>query len=342
MRRFNQRKKTPSLNEFDWIETYLKPLAGPEGLNLLDDAALMQPPSGHDLVLTQDTMVEGVHFLPGEYGAGTAERLLIANLSDLAAKGARPLGYLLSVVWPKNLPDTKLRNWMGGFTKGLESLQQRYDFSLFGGDTVKADGPFTVTASFIGAVPSGEMVKRSGAEEGDIVWVTGTIGDAHLGLLALQKHEDILSFEPSGEALWHWEKAFRKAEPRLLFRKLLRQYATACADVSDGVLSEAAHIAKASKKHIELDISCCPISNFAQAWCEAGDISERLLRLVTGGEDFELLFTAKASNSHVLAKTAKEIGLPVTKIGRVGEGKGLTVYGSSGEVLNLNSLGFTH
>ncbi len=330
------------MNEFDWIETYLKPLAGPEGLQLLDDAAVLEPPKGHDLVLTQDTMVENVHFFDGEYGAGTAERLLIANLSDLAAKGARPLGYLLSVSWPNHLSETQLKQWMSGFAKGLSVVQESYNFSLFGGDTVKTDGPFTVTASFVGAVPKGEMVKRSGARDGDIVWVSGTIGDAHLGLLAAQKHTDILSFNPSGDALWQWEKAFRQAVPRLLFRKALREYVTSCADVSDGVLSEARHIAKASGKHLELDLSCMPLSEPSQDWCEAGDASERILRLITGGEDFELLFTAPMSASHSLQKAARKIELPITKIGKVKQGSGISSFGLEGERLTLDRLGFSH
>ena len=187
------------MNEFDWIETYLKPLAGPEGLGLLDDAALFKPRQGQDLVLTKDTLVEGVHFFKGEYGAGTAERLMVVNLSDLAAKGARPLGYLLSIAWPKHLDEANLKQWMQGFAKGLGAQQDAFGFKLFGGDTVRTSGPMTVSATFIGTVPEGEMVKRSAAHIGDDIWVTGTIGDAHLGLLLAQKSEQIT--EPDGQAI---------------------------------------------------------------------------------------------------------------------------------------------
>jgi len=330
------------MDEFDWIETYLAPLAGPEGLKLQDDAALYQPRSSQDLVLTQDSFVEGVHFFEGEYGAGTAERLLAVNLSDLAAKGARPVGYLLSVAWPQHLKDRVLKTWMAGFSKGLATSQSAYGFTLFGGDTVKTKGPMVLTATFIGIVPKGEMVTRSGAKEGDDVWVTGTIGDAHLGLLLAQESKDVLSCEPAGEHIWQWEEAFRYPTPRLLFRKTLRQYATSCADVSDGVLSEASHIAKASQCHLALSLKNIPLSKGSEKWCKFGSKEDRYLDLVTAGDDYELLFTANPKDQEDIKEGAQKIGLKLTRIGNVQKGLGLSCLGLTGVPLELKKIGYTH
>lgn len=328
------------MNEFDWIETYLKPLAGPEGLGLLDDAALFKPRPGQDLVLTKDTLVEGVHFFEGEYGAGTAERLMVVNLSDLAAKGARPLGYMLSIAWPKQLDEPSLKQWMQGFTKGLETQQDAYGFKLFGGDTVRTSGPMTISATFIGTVPEGEMVKRSRAQIGDDIWVTGTIGDAHLGL-RLAKNDDTIS-DPDGQSIWAWEEAFRHPKPRLLFRKILRKYATSCADISDGLLSEAGHIAKASALQLSLNLSAVPLSHSSRQWCEADDFQKRLIDLVTGGDDYELLFTAKPEDSGALIEATSQLNLPITRIGTVTKGSGVECQGLDGKPISITKPGYTH
>lgn len=330
------------MNEFDWIETYLKPLAGPEGLELLDDAALLKTKPHQDLVLTQDTLIEGVHFSEGEYGAGTAERLMIVNLSDLAAKGARPLGYLLSVTWPRHLQGSLLKKWMEGFCKGLESQQNTYDFKLFGGDTVKTSGPMTVSATFIGTVPENGMVKRSGAKIGDDVWVTGTIGDAHLGLLLSQDTKQLFEHGPKPDDLWTWEEAFRHPIPRLLFRKVLRKYATACADISDGLLSEAKHIAKASGTSLSIHLADMPLSKASQAWCDFKSPEDRRLKLATGGDDYELLFTVPTENAELMVRASQKLGIPVTKVGQVGSGKGLDCIGLEGTSIVPRRLGYSH
>jgi len=330
------------LDEFAWIESCLAPLAGPEGLGLLDDAALYSPNPNQDFVLTLDTLVEGIHFHSGEYGAGTAERLLVSNLSDLAAKGARPVGYLLSTAWPKHLSKDNLKTWMAGFAKGLEAVQNSYDFRLFGGDTVRSDGPMTISATLLGIVPKGEMVKRSGANPGDDIWVTGNIGDAYLGLLATQGDKKISEYKPSGEALWVWEEAFRHPMPRLLLRKMLRKYATACADISDGLLSEAAHIAKASACHLMVDISHIPLSSASDGWCEHGDSTERRLELAAGGDDYELIFTANAQNFKYIEAASKALNVKITKVGTVNKGTAISVKNSNGQNLNIQKRGYNH
>ena len=330
------------MNEFAWIETYLAPLAGPEGLKLQDDAALYAPRPDQDLVLTQDSFVEGVHFFEGEYGAGTAERLLAVNLSDLAAKGARPVGYLLSIAWPNHLKGKVLQSWMEGFCKGLGASQSAYGFKLFGGDTVKTTGPMVLTASFVGVVPKNMMIKRSGAKSGDDLWVTGTIGDAHLGLRAAQNKKDIADCKPTGSDLWIWEEAFRHPVPRLLFRKILRQYATSCADISDGLLSEASHLSKASTCKISLNLGDIPLSDGSKKWCQFGQEQMRRLALVTEGDDYELIFTSGPENRPALIKSAQRIGLRITRIGKVESGGSMVCLDLNGEPLSLDKLGYTH
>lgn len=330
------------MGEFDWIQTYLAPLAGPEGLALLDDAALYSPSADTDLVLTLDTLVEGVHFFKGEYGATTAERLLISNLSDLAAKGARPIGYLLSTSWPSHLKSDDLEKWMAGFSKGLETIQSAYDFRLFGGDTVKSSGAMTISATLIGVVPKGKMVKRSGAQSGDDIWVTGNIGDAHLGLLAAQNSLEILDCQPSGEDFWVWEEAFCHPTPQLLFRKTLRQFATACADVSDGLLSEASHIARASGHKLLINIKDIPLSEASQKWCRFGVEEDRRVKLATGGDDYQLLLTAHPENAKALKSAAKQLDIKLSRIGYVSEGERVVLNDMTGKPINLPNLGYSH
>ncbi len=335
------------MNEFDWIQAHLAPLAGPEGLNLLDDAALYTPQEGQDLVLTLDTLIEGIHFFEGDYGALTAKRLLAVNLSDLAAKGARPVGYLLSVAWPTHLNPQALKQWMAEFCKGLEQSQSSYGFTLFGGDSVKTKGPMTLTASFIGTVPKGQMIKRSTANAGDDVWVTGVIGDAHLGLLSAQNDPLILHSNPSKGALETWERAFRRPEPQLAFRPLLQKYATSCADISDGLLSEAHHISKASQCMMSVELTDIPLSEGAQNWSQQGAEEERRLTLATGGDDYQLLFTADPQHEADIRRMSERIGTQVTRIGSVLPAKAqkpptVMCVGLSGEELALDNLGYTH
>jgi len=325
------------MDEFDFIEKYLAPLAGPEGLGLKDDAALLKPPQGQDLVLTKDTMVEGVHFPMGHHGGDTAEKLLRVNLSDFAAKGARPIGYLLSLALPKTMDI----NYMAGFSKGLNDVQDAYDFKLFGGDIVKTDGPMVVTGTLIGCVPEGQMITRSGCQPGDDIWVTGTIGDAYLGLqTALGKP---ITPKPDGEALWHWEEAYYRPEPRLLLRKVLRKYSSSAADVSDGLIADIEHIAKASGVQITLNIDDAPLSKSTQNWLANQDNSQKsLITLLTSGDDYEVVFSSNPDRSDGIIEAAKQIGIQVTKIGQAQLGEGVTCLGKSGKSIVITKSGYVH
>ena len=324
------------MNEFDFIATYLVPLAGPGGLGLRDDAAILTPHACKDLILTKDTMVEGIHFPEGHYGGDSAEKLLRVNLSDLAAKGARPVGYLLSIAWPHGIDETSFK----GFAAGLRQVQEVYSFDLLGGDTVSTTGPMVITATIIGEVPKGDMVRRSGARIGDDVWVTGTIGDAYLGLQSVLGHK--LSPIPSAHALLHFEEAYFYPVPRLLFRKSLREYANACADVSDGLIADVEHIAKASGAAIILQADEIPLSSHSQIWRE-GQVEPiaALTQLITHGDDYELAFTAESDHRAAIETAAKTIGLQVTRIGKVEKGEGVIVL-IDGEPIDMDKTGHTH
>ncbi len=300
------------MDEFALIRKYLAPLAGAGGLGLLDDAAIYTARPNFDLVLTKDSFVEGVHFAKGRYGGDTAERLLRTNLSDLAAKGAKPVGYLLSIAWPKSADV----NAFEGFAAGLRDAQQSYDFTLFGGDTVAIDGPMVVSATFIGELPSGTMVKRSGAQIGDDVWVTGNLGGAMLGCQLVTGQG--VSPLPAPEALWTFENAYLRPEPRLLFRKILRKYAASCADISDGLFSDAGHICRASNVAMELEFKSLPLAQAAKYWAsQQPNPHAAMMELLSFGDDYELVFTAHADNQPQLLHSADNIDLPITKIGRV-------------------------
>jgi len=324
------------MDEFDFIATHLAPLAGPGGLGLKDDAAWLKPSAGKDLILTKDTMVEGVHFPTGHYGGDTAEKLLRVNLSDLAAKGASPIGYLLAIAWPKDIEP----RFFQGFASGLRDVQDAYDFKLLGGDTTTIDGPMVVSATLIGEVPEGTMVKRSGAKAGDDIWVTGTIGDAYLGLQTVLG--EALEPKPHADALWHFEEAYYRPDPRLLFRKSLRQYASACADISDGFVADAGHVAKASGVSFVIDADKIPLSSAAGAWLAGqAEQNEAFKTLITAGDDYELIFSALPDNASAIRKAAKTIGLRLSKVGTAKSGEGVTVM-SDGKAMRFSKTGHTH
>lgn len=326
------------MTEFDFIRNHLAPLAGPEGLGLRDDAALLTPPSGHDLVITKDTLVEGVHFPRGMYGAAVAERLLRTNLSDLAAKGAAPLGYLLSIA----VPPTMNGEMMGAFAKGLAAVQESYPpLVLYGGDTVKIAGPLVVTATVIGRVPTGKMIMRSGASSGEDVWVSGFIGEGYMGLKHVQSQK--IDPPPTGEALWRWEEAYLRPEPRLKLGGFLRNVATAAADISDGLVADAGHIALASDIKIEFDLASVPLTTGTYLWANGQeDRLKAKLDIITAGDDYELVFTARPEQRELITHAAEKLEQPLSRIGRTGEGQGVVVLGYDGEAIAVASKGYQH
>ena len=320
--------------EFETIERLLRPLAHPEyARGLIDDVAVLPSRPGFDLVLTQDAVVEGVHFLPDDPLETVAQKLLRVNLSDLAAKGAEPFGYLLTCAWSPRCgwPERM------AFAEGLRTDQKAFGIALMGGDTVSTPGPVTFSATLLGWTPKGRAVSRAGARAGDLLFVTGTIGDGKLGLLAAQ---DRLSLEP--ERVAALADRYRRPTPRLAFVESIRAHATASVDVSDGLIADAGRIAAASGLALELDLEPLPLSAAAGAWFQGRvDPEGALIDLATGGDDYEIAFAAPASAEAALRREADRLHLRLTRLGRFAAGHGVTARWG-GIPVSVARPGFTH
>ncbi|MGA0608510.1 thiamine-phosphate kinase [Phenylobacterium sp. VNQ135] len=311
------------LDEFGEIARLFRPLTQgyPGAFQLKDDAAAIPQRAGHDLVVTKDAVVEGVHFPVAEAPDLVARKLVRANLSDLAAKAAEPFGCLLAVAWSTGF-STRDRE---RFVQGLASDLEHYKVALLGGDTVATPGPFTASLTAFGWVPEGRMVRRAGARPGDKLLVSGTIGDATLGLAAVKGE----IADADGALVYR----YRLPEPRLDLRRALREKATAAADVSDGLVADAGHIAEASEVGVRLDLDALPLSRAAASWLERqGDVAGALVRLATGGDDYEVVCTMPAA----LKKPAG-----FTVIGEVVEGEGVEVR-AAGRAVDAGAGGWRH
>ena len=320
--------------EFETIERLLKPLAHPEwARGLTDDVAILPSRPGQDLVLTKDAMVEGVHFLPGDPLDTVARKLLRVNLSDLAAKGAEPFGYLLSCFWSERCgwPERE------AFAAGLAEDQARFGVGLLGGDTVKTPGPASFSLTALGWVPAGAAVSRAGAQVGDLVFVTGSIGDGLLGLRAA-RGELALDEERIAALIDH----YRTPTPRLDFAPVVREFATASVDVSDGLAADLAHVARASGAAIMLNLNVLPLSAAAQAWFDDRvDAQLSLEDLAGGGDDYQIAFTAHPRHEESLRREAERRLVRLTRVGEVTVGAGLTAT-YDGQPVQMARPGWTH
>ena len=325
---------TGKSSEFERIARIFAPLAEgfPGAFGLTDDAALITPGAGRELVATSDTIVAGVHFPGDEPPAAIAARLLRVNLSDLAAMGAAPLAYLLNVALPDEIDDA----WLEAFAGGLRTDQDRFGIALAGGDSVATPGVLTLTATAFGEVAAGGALRRSGAGVGDIVYVSGTIGDAALGLLAARGELTGLSSEYSNELI----DRYRLPRPRVALGERLAGLASAAIDISDGLAADLGHILDASGVSAEIEAASVPLSAPAAAVLR-GDpgLMEVIL---TGGDDYELLFTVGPGGESRAAALSSELSLPLTAIGRINSGSGLTVTGNHGEPMDLTRKGWEH
>jgi thiamine-monophosphate kinase len=310
--------------EFALIARHFRPLAGPGALELRDDAALLTPPPGRQLVLTADAMVAGVHFLPDDPPELIGRKLLRVNLSDLAAKGAVPLAYLMTVSTPKDTPDS----WFAGFAAGLALDQAQYGVSLLGGDTTSTPGPISLSLTIIGHVLPGTAVHRSGARDGDGIWVTGTIGDGALGLAVAGGRLT----DPTGHLL----DRYRLPQPRVGLE--LAGIASACMDVSDGLVQDLGHLCEASNLGAEIEAHRVPRSAAAQV---AGP--DWLETCLTGGDDYELLLAVPPDRQDGLLQAAAAASIPVTRIGSFHSGPSrVMVRQASGEPLAFKRGGWSH
>jgi thiamine-monophosphate kinase len=297
-------------------------LAGPEGLGLKDDAALLRPPPGRELVLTTDQMNEGVHFLAGDAPDLIARKLLRRNLSDLAAMGAEPLGYLLTT----SLPHAIHEDWLRLFAEGLRADQNEFGFFLFGGDSSSSLAHIALTATLIGHVVPGAALRRNGAKPGDDIWVTGTIGDAALGLRARRG-------ELHDETGFLTQRSLLPA-PRLGLQ--LANIASAAIDISDGLVQDLGHICKASGTDALLWSHLVPVSQPAAVFGDA--VLEARL---TEGDDYELLLAVPSEKSSALMAACGK--LQITKIGQLTSGAGnVEVHDHSGQIMHFTKPGWSH
>lgn len=308
--------------EFARIERHFRPLAGPGSLNLTDDAAVFTPPSGRELVIAADAMVEGVHFLPGDPPGLVGRKLLRTNLSDLAAMGATPLGYLMTVSVPRVTPDA----WFAGFAAGLALDQVEFGLTLLGGDTTSTPGPISLSLTILGTVPPGQALRRNGARAGDGIWVTGTIGDGALGLLAATgKLADITGYLAD---------RYRLPQPRLDL--VPYGIAHAAMDVSDGLVQDLGHLCRASGLGAVVQAESVPLSDAAR-------LAGRLELCLTGGDDYELLMAVPPAREAALLEAACAARMQVTRIGHFLEGDpAVTVMDRDGVAMDFAVGGWSH
>ncbi len=308
--------------EADFIARLRALASHPAARGLLDDAAVL-----NDLVLTHDMIVEGIHFLADDTPADVAWKLVAVNLSDLAAKGAAPLGVLMGYGLSGH-PD-----WDAGFVDGLAEVLRHFDVALLGGDTVRlplhAPRCFGLTA--IGRAPLGGAPSRSGAMPGDQLWVTGSIGDAGIGL---ETRRD------GANGLDSHRAAYARPQPQLAFGQAVACHVHAMMDVSDGLLIDAKRMAAASHCRLAISIETVPLS-FATLTIRRDKLATRMAA-ATAGDDYQLLFAARASMSPAIRKIGERLGVAVSLIGSVDEGTGLALTHCGNAVAIPDRLGFTH
>ncbi|WP_300304033.1 thiamine-phosphate kinase [Ferrovibrio sp.] len=322
------------LGEFELIARYLAPLAAdaPGAYGLRDDAAVISPRLNEDLVVTTDAMLEGIHFLIEDGATRIARKLLRVNLSDLAAKGASPVGYQLVLGLPERLANDE---WLRAFCNGLEQDQKAYGFPLYGGDTVRSPDRLMLSVTAFGSVPVGGMLRRGMAQAGDDLYVTGSIGDAALGLETKLNHR----LFPSA-AMMFFDARLHLPTPRLAFGQGLRGLAHAAMDVSDGLVQDAGHIAEASGLRAVIHAATVPLS---LATRQAVQDDQSLLQTVlTGGDDYELLFAVPPQAGRDVAALAGRVGLAATRIGTLESGEGVSVVDAAGHSVPLAQGGFQH
>lgn len=317
------------------IARYFKPLAThPGAFGFNDDASAIAPPAGHDLVLKTDGLIEGVHFFPDDPADAVGRKALRVNLSDLAAKGAAPLGFLLAIALPKGFSE----DWLAAFARGLGEDAQAYRCPLLGGDTDSTPGPTSISIAAFGAVPHGTMVRRAGAKAGDRVFVTGTIGDAALGLRV--RRGEAASWKLDAAMRDHLVSRFHLPQPRNPLAEAVRQHASAAMDVSDGLAADLAKLCRASQVAADIDVARVPLSAAAKQ-ALAGDAA-LIEPVLTGGEDYEILCTIPEAGAAAFRQAAAAEGVPVSEIGRCASGEGARFLDASGRTLSFGKPGYSH
>ena len=318
------------LGEFDLIQRFFK--AGADAmhpndekviaLGIGDDCALLKPAAGEEIAITSDMLVEGRHFFMDANPGLLGRKALAVNLSDLAAMGAKPIGFTLSIA----LPNVDIA-WLEAFSKGLFAVANQYSCPLIGGDTTA--GPLTISITAFGSIPSGKAIRRSGAKVGHDIWASGTIGDARLALAAL-RHEITL---PESD-LKQIEHRMHNPTPRVELGMTIRELASAALDISDGLLGDLHHILKQSQVSAKVFLDQIPKSETLQKQSE--DIQNQFA--ASGGDDYEICFTAPTEKRDVIDEISTALNLPLTRIGSITEKVGavekLSLFNKNGDLLD--------
>jgi thiamine-monophosphate kinase len=322
--------------EDELIARYFGPLAGPGALELKDDTALLTPVPGHDLVVTADAVVAGVHFLPDDPPDSIGRKALGVNLSDLAAKGAAPMGFVLTLALPPDWTET----WLAGFAAGLGEMARELGCPLLGGDTVKTPGPLSISVTAFGTVPAGRMVARTTARPGAAVCVTGTIGDAALGLALSLPNPPAWSAAISLRERAFLIDRYRNPQPRTAFARAVREHASAAMDVSDGLAGDLAKMLRVGGVSGTLALDRVPLSPAAKAALAAAP--DLLPTIVSGGDDYEILLTVAPDRLDALSRNAAELGLGFAVVGKVTGGTEPLVILLNGAACHLTGGSFQH
>jgi thiamine-monophosphate kinase len=317
------------------IARHFAPIAThPGALGLSDDAAFIKPPAGCDLVLKTDGIIGGVHFFPQDAAHTVASKALRVNLSDLAAKGARPLGFLLTLALPKDVGD----DWLSDFAQGLRGDAVLFACPLFGGDTDRTPGPIMISIAMFGSVPEGTMVRRAGAKAGDKVFVSGSIGDAALGLMLRKGGGAEWKLEP--EQRQHLVARYLLPQPRNALAEAVRTHATAAMDVSDGLAGDLAKLCRVSQVAAAIDAARVPLSDAARAVIAAEP--QMLEPALTGGDDYEIVCTVPAAKADSFRAAAQAANVAVTEIGHIAAGEGARFMAIDGKALVFQHASFSH
>ncbi|MBL8702492.1 MAG: thiamine-phosphate kinase [Alphaproteobacteria bacterium] len=322
-------------SEFELIARHFAPLAGGRRIDahgLKDDAASMAARPGFDIVMTADAVVRGIHFLPTDPPDLVARKALRVNLSDLAAKGARPLCYLLCLALPKEIDE----EWIAGFAQGLAADQLEFGIELAGGDTTSTPGDLMIAITALGEVPAGRMLRRGAGRIGDEVWVSGTIGDGALGLIAAQGD---LGAAAAADIAALTDR-YRLPRPRTGLGPCLVEFDVAAMDVSDGLVQDLGHMCRLAGCGAEIEASRIPLS--AAAAAQVAREPALMARAVSGGDDYEILVAVAPAASTAMADAARRCGTPMTRIGRLVAGEGVMVRAADGGPLDVGRGGWMH
>jgi thiamine-monophosphate kinase len=321
------------------IARYFRPLtmAFPGACDLRDDAATLTPPPNTDLVITTDALIADVHFFADDSPADIAYKALAVNVSDLAAKAADPIAYSLALVLPRGTSE----DWVCAFAEGLGEAQAKFGIALSGGDTtVSRSGLLTIAITAFGTAPTGAIIRRGTAHPGDSLYVSGTIGDAAIGLKLRQKAPEATDWPLEATGLAALTARYLRPEPRLALRNALRMYASAAMDVSDGLVIDSTRLCAASKVSGTIEVEQIPFS-LALASLITSDPTV-LETAITGGDDYEVLAAIRAGEDSAFEKAAAQAGTVVTRIGNLTQGTGKLSVLTQGTPLQLSRSGYDH